>query len=545
MMDKDVSIAGLFKRWLWVIFIVYASLLILFAIWVYLPGGRDLLLRWSWQIGGGIALIIAIGLGLIWFRKTTTGRRTGAFVFIVIPMLIIGIGAIVLLPDDKPIIVLRSVFLFVVCLLPALIYYFFIATRKFGFLNDYFVNLRRLGLLESRSTQTDTEYQVRLLNYIQRFEALYGPVTSELKEKILSANSPLDALADPTCREAALAGIAEVFTAESAIPVVVASILVAIGWLLALPPAGNMFGPAGSTLWDTAFATHENATIYAFLGAYFFSLQMLFRRFVREDLRRSAYIAVSLRIILAVVGTWAAVAAINASGQVSKNSSPLYLPILGFVIGVFPSVVWQFIQRATANLGSIVLPSMQSRLPLSDLDGLTTWHESRLEEEDIENIPNMASADIVDLMISTRISPDRIVDWVDQSILFTHLGPKQEKADGDSSRKEQLRLQGIHTATSLIRAFERAHSSSRKDSDVVEKNLSDASKSYIRSFIDAIQTEPNLVLILAWRGAAPAEPETKAAIVLAEPETKAAIVLAEPETKAAIVPAEPETKAAA
>jgi hypothetical protein len=68
---------------------------------------------------------------------------------------------------------------------------------------------------------------------------------------------------------------------------------------------------------------------------------------------------------------------------------------------------------------------------------------------------------------------------------------------------------------------------------VVEKNLSDASKSYIRSFIDAIQTEPNLVLILAWRGAALAEPETKAAIVLAEPETKAAIVLAEPETKAA------------
>jgi hypothetical protein len=140
-------------------------------------------------------------------------------------------------------------------------------------------------------------------------------------------------------------------------------------------------------------------------------------------------------------------------------------------------------------------------------------HASYPQEEDIESIPNMASADIVDLMISTRISPDRIVDWVDQSILFTHLGPKQEKENGGSSRREQLRLQGIHTATSLIQAFEKAQRSPREDFAVVEKILSDASRSYIHSFIDAIKTEPNVVLICAWRGIVLAEPKTKAVTV--------------------------------
>lgn len=481
--------------------------IILGVVWNLLPASRPVFVNWWWLIAAAIALCVLIPILIAilgWVKHSTTGSRTGAFVFVVIPGLLMGIGAIVLFSNQTKIIVLRSVFLFAVCLFPALIYYCFIATRKIGFLSDYFLNLGRLGLLKPRSTPAAAhDVKVRLLNYIQRFEALYGPVQASLKESILTTHDPLEGLANPTLREAALAGIAEVFPAEAAIPVVLATILIALGWLLALPPTGIEISD-DSMLWSTAFKINEDPIIYAFLGAYFFSLQMLFRRYVREDLRRSAYIAVSLRIILAVIGTWAAITAIRAVWQVNSNSTisqlqASYLPIVGFIIGFFPGVVWQCIQGATAKFGHFVLPSMQSRLPLSDLEGLTTWHESRLEEEDIENIPNMASADIVDLMISTRISPDRIVDWVDQSILFTHLGPKQDAVDG---RTENLRLQGIYTATSLIQAFARAQSFSREDALKVEEILSAASRSNIRSLIDAMITEPNLELICAWRGVA-------------------------------------------
>lgn len=212
-----------------------------------------------------------------------------------------------------------------------------------------------------------------------------------------------------------------------------------------------------------------------------------------------------MRIILALIGTWAAVTAIKATGWVKPGS--LLLAVIGFAIGVFPRVAWQFIQGSTKALitkfGS-VLPSLESRLPVSDLDGLTVWHESRLEEQDIENIPNMATAEIVDLMIATRFPPDRIIDWVDQAILYTHLGPSQgdsEKSDG-SSRREKLRLHGIRTATCLIQAFEKAHR--RQDEGAkVTKLLEEASRSHICSLIDAIETEPNLELIRNWRGIQP------------------------------------------
>jgi hypothetical protein len=142
-----------------------------------------------------------------------------------------------------------------------------------------------------------------------------------------------------------------------------------------------------------------------------------------------------------------------------------------------------------------------SRLRLSDLDGLTVWHEARLEEEDIENIPNMATAEIVDLMLSTRFPPDRIIDWVDQAILFTHLGPDPEGVKEGEKPKNLLRVQGIRTATSLIEAFEAAQIKGRDDSQEINEILSKAlgTQGHIRSFLDAIKTEPNLALVGAWR----------------------------------------------
>jgi len=164
---------------------------------------------------------------------------------------------------------------------------------------------------------------------------------------------------------------------------------------------------------------------------------------------------------------------------------------------VFPSIAWQFIQGACKavmrklGLSKEVLPS--------DLDGLTVWHEARLKEEGIENIPNMANAEIADLMLRTRFPPDRIIDWVDQAILFTHLGPDQEGDRKGGKRKDLLRLYGIRTATSLIQAFEAAQNR-KDDAKEVEKILSKALRSHVRSFLDAIATEPNLSLICAWQG---------------------------------------------
>ena len=208
-----------------------------------------------------------------------------------------------------------------------------------------------------------------------------------------------------------------------------------------------------------------------------------------------------MRIILAVIGTWAAVTAVKAWFHV--DSSSLQLALLGFVIGVFPRVAWQFIQGATKAFMrgvrfTVALPSLGNRLPVSDLDGLTVGTSSRLEEHDIENVPNMATAEIIDLMIGTRFPPDRIIDWVDQAILYTHLGPERDsRKKRQCSRREAFRQQGITTATSLITAVRGAEQ--RKNESELTK-ISDTCGGGVKVLIDAISTEPNLELICNWRG---------------------------------------------
>lgn len=481
-------------------------------VWRYSDTGRAFISQWWWLLGvaAGIGFIVGlVNAAKRWFTGAEAEKRSGFVVFVILPIILGGIGAIVLLSPTKQIVILRSVFLIIVCLFPALIYYLFIATRKISLLNDYFINLGRLGLLKPRGlSEDDREYYVRVLSYIQKFEALYGPIPEKLGDAIMNGGDPLIALAGEQGRASASSGIKTIFTTEAAVPVILATVLMALGWLLALPPTGADVGQLGpeamfkTGFWSVAFGVNEDPVIYAFLGAYFFSLQMLFRRYVREDLRKSAYVAVTLRIILAVIGTWATVTAFKALGK--AETAKAYLPVVGFVIGVFPKIAWQFIQGATKALMrvvklSAVLPSMENKLPVSDLDGLTVWHESRLEEEDIENIPNMATAEIVDLMISTRFPPDRIIDWVDQAILLTHLGPEQKdgaKAE-PSSRRHLLRMQGIRTATSLIDAVEK--SKARPDAAEVEKIMSASSKSHVQSLLDAIATASNLELICAWR----------------------------------------------
>ena len=126
-----------------------------------------------------------------------------AVIFVILPLLLLAIGTSVLLPRAYQITVVRSVFLVAVCLFPALLYYLFIAARKISLLNDYFVNLGRLGLLQEQDRpgldgfSAKIERKVRLRNYVQKFEALYGPVPPTLREAIVDADDPLTILAAP------------------------------------------------------------------------------------------------------------------------------------------------------------------------------------------------------------------------------------------------------------------------------------------------------------------------------------------------------------
>jgi hypothetical protein len=387
-----------------------------------------------------------------------------------IPFLLIVVGAVPMLASRYQGFVIRSIFFLSVCLFPATLYYLFISTRKYSLLDEFVDNLERLGLFDKKENESEIDHERRRNTYLQKFQGVYG----QLPEKMINE------INEGKTRSLSMLTKIEFFTPETTLPVVFATLLIAIGWIIILPPWNHDSEISESVL--GTFIPNQTPVNFAFLGAYFFSVQMLFRRYARRDLRIGAYVAVSLRIILSVIGIW------TVETLLSKQIGGTQLTVLGFVIGVFPQTAWQFVQASTKKIGGYIIPSFKTPLPLRGLDGLTVWNEARLEEEDIENIPNMATAEIADLMLNTRISPDRIIDWVDQAILYTHLGPEEE--DGfTKEQRQKLRSHGIRTATSLMEVCQK------------ECNIGNLERLEMRSLEKSIKTNPNLKLIQTWKGA--------------------------------------------
>ncbi|HYR06117.1 MAG TPA: hypothetical protein VEQ60_00010, partial [Longimicrobium sp.] len=92
--------------------------------------------------------------------------------------------------------------------------------------------------------------------------------------------------------------------------------------------------------------------------------------------------------------------------------------------------------------------SMEEKDPLSRLEGITLYDRARLLEEGIENVENLAHHDLIELMLRTRIPTTRVVDLVDQAILYLHV--RSAVDEETEAARETLRRIGVRTATDLL-----------------------------------------------------------------------------------------------
>jgi hypothetical protein len=222
---------------------------------------------------------------------------------------------------------------------------------------------------------------------------------------------------------------------------------------------------------------------------------MLVSRFVRKDLGPNAYLGASLRVILAVVAVIIVEQAVHALKL--KLDEPKEL-VIAFGVGAFPVVVWQFLTAITKKIPGIpwALPNLKRGIGLSELDGLTIWHETRLEEEDIQNAANMATADIVDLLLSTRLPPHRIIEWVDQSILLSAVSALDD--EHTKSCRGILQAVGIRSATGLrrLKSVYKFPATLKVD---LGKELSFEMNEWLRLLDEAVQNYPNLTVVHNWK----------------------------------------------
>lgn len=232
---------------------------------------------------------------------------------------------------------------------------------------------------------------------------------------------------------------------EALFPLFLFTAVVATGWTAVLWQADVLTDGARPDAYGTL-----DVMAFAFMGAYAFTVQMLVRRYFQADLKASAYAASFVRIAVAV-GT---VAVLHRAGLLGNGTVQA---AVAFVIGSFPLVGLQLLHRAVTTVARVVVPVLDFRHPLSDLEGLSIWYEARLLEEGIEDMQNLLTANLPEVILHTRVPVGRLVDWIDQAHLYLRL-PPLSKDDREKSMESMhprcvLNRIGVRDASGFLDAF--------------------------------------------------------------------------------------------
>jgi tetratricopeptide (TPR) repeat protein len=166
---------------------------------------------------------------------------------------------------------------------------------------------------------------------------------------------------------------------------------------------------------------------YGFLGAYVFSMQLIYRRYVTYDLQPSVYMSCAVTLIAGLAFNYTAFEAIAKVASdpttATQGAGAGAIAIIAFSLGYFPSLAIKWFDKvAHGALG--MRQRRANALPLGLIDGLSQLHESRLGDNGIDNVQNLASADIPELLLNTTFTAEQVIDWVDQAILYLYLDQK-------------------------------------------------------------------------------------------------------------------------
>ncbi|HVF76404.1 MAG TPA: hypothetical protein VM938_15315 [Acidimicrobiales bacterium] len=232
---------------------------------------------------------------------------------------------------------------------------------------------------------------------------------------------------------------------EALFPLFLFTAVVATGWTAVLSQPDVITGAGAPPTYSTL-----DVMAFAFMGAYAFTVQMLVRRYFQADLKASAYAGSFARITVAV----GSVAVLHRAGLLGEGTVQA---AVAFVIGSFPLMGLQLLHRAAGKVAKIAVPALDFPHPLSDLEGLSIWYEARLLEEGIEDMQNLLTANVPEVILHTRVPVGRLVDWIDQAHLFLRL-PPMAKDDRKKPMESQhprcaLRRIGVRTASGFLDAF--------------------------------------------------------------------------------------------
>lgn len=180
-------------------------------------------------------------------------------------------------------------------------------------------------------------------------------------------------------------------------------------------------------LTDTAsFRRGVVAIGMAFLGAYIWSIQYIFRRMMTLDLPPGAYYNIGSRMVyssfLAVVIQHFIINGSDENHGILSNQ----LIAISFLVGIFPERALSWMKDSLGNIFANKSHSANP-LPLEMLEGVSGFHKARLLELGIDNVQNLAQASLMELILKTPFKPRVLIDWMAQARLCLEFKEKTKE----------------------------------------------------------------------------------------------------------------------
>jgi hypothetical protein len=439
--------------------------------------------------------------------------------FLVLLVLILAALASTTVLDRASQVLLLKVFLVAfLSLLPGWLYLQFIKVKGIGLYDEYVLNLYRLQIDDvvnlpkpppgSRYWQQwfkavkDAEVDPARNIYLKKFEAVYGrsavPDSRRQRE-----DAEVEVEVD---QQAGHAKLFQRIQADAFSPVIMATAMLCVGWIVVVVP--ELYGglrPFGDLTLSGVPRMPDEALRYGFIGSYAFIVQSLVRRYFQADLKTHAYVSAMARVILVS----ALITALHPLWTMQGVSQQTELAF-AFLIGFFPELGLRALRQTLAGVMRALPIGTDERFPLRQLDGVTIWVQARFLEEGIEDMQNLATANLVDLMLHTRMPISRLVDWIDQAFLYLRVGNgngRSSKTDqgttDESGDRKLLRRYGIRTATDLLNAFDKTGTKDEKFDNALLRLLNHGPERRTASVMEGLRRtlegEVNLWHVRQWK----------------------------------------------
>lgn len=244
----------------------------------------------------------------------------------------------------------------------------------------------------------------------------------------------------------------------SLLPVLGCTVVLSIGWYVTLLYEPTFKGPGA--LSAELLSPRPTTVAFAFLGAYFFTIGLTLRGHLRGDLGPKTFNSITVRVLTVIILAWVMQSMPHPERWVIETEGITSLGF-AFLVGIFPDSWLTFLQeRLRYRIDGLVETN-----PLTNLEAIDLYDRSRLGDEGINNIEALAHHNLVHLLLRTRIPAARLLDWVDQAVLYLHTAPAGRGGTSESSSNprntpppeslfDKLRKIRIRTATEFLLAYE-------------------------------------------------------------------------------------------